>query len=127
MANPVKINDANSKQVANYLRVSLNGEAAIEDSIALAAALKVLTPDRHEKLSLNKMIAELEINRARVSAERLAFLNELNAIKPPTKSDVKKMVALARTIDEQTANNIKVSAILSSATAVVNLWEQTVA
>ena len=125
MTNAVKLDDMRPRNVARYLVSSLRCEAALNELIRLAGDRQSRTADPHETLVLNSAAADLTAQGAMVHAKRLAFLNELIAIKPPTQDQVDKMIALAKIIDEHTAANITAAAIIASGTAILDLWAKT--
>lgn len=125
MADPVTIDEARSTQKSNYLVLSLRAEFALGESIALLDTRRTLTGDGDETRDITFRIALFEAERAKIKAERIAFLQEGSTIKPPKKTLVDKVRNLAAELDEMIAANVTTKAILSVTSSVMALFNST--
>ena len=121
----IKLSNATTEQVANYLLLSINTERGLRDAIALLETEKTFS--RNSTLT-NQMVLEIaEINSTlhTVSAERQVFVAEQIAINPPDDEQVQKAKELASKLDKFIANGRIAKAVIAAATELVEVWTET--
>jgi hypothetical protein len=125
MAEPVNVGNASEKQKSNYLEVSLKLEFAINKTIALLKTRKTVHADAEESQLIDIKIGDLEAKRAKIVADRFAFLAEQREIKPPSDSDVAKVTAIVATLDSLVAGETTANALIDLGTDILNIYNKT--
>ena len=97
----------------------------METPIVLLKAKQAFTGDPNETRFITVEIAKLEAERAMIASQRLAFLAEQTAIRPPSQGQVDKVIQLAKNLDEMTANATAAQGIVTAATDAINTWAAT--
>ncbi len=109
----------------DYLVISLHSENAINDAIALLKTIKTNYANAEETRDINVKIAELEAERAKIHAKRLAYLAGKVGINPPSDDDVNKTEELVKEMDGFIAGAQAGKAIIRVATNIINIWSKT--
>ncbi len=109
----------------NYLMLSVKSENAIIEAIALLKTAKTLSADANRSREIVVEIAELEADRAKIHAKRLAHFAGTIKINPPSEDDVKKVDELAKKLDGMIANAEMSKATIMAATEVIEIWNET--
>ena len=127
MSEPVFLTKATPEQKSNYLVTSLKAEFATSEAIALLKTKRTFTGDENESRDITVKIAHYQAERAKIQAERVAFLAEQTGIKPPEDPQVNKIIELAKALDAMTANATTTKTIVNTASNVIVIWSDTVA
>ena len=124
MAEAISLNDDN-KKTSNYLILSLKTEFALGGSIALLETRRTLSGDGDETRNITFHIAKYNAKRAKIKADRIAFLAEQTKIKPPKKSKLDKAINLSKKLDNMIASSTTTKAILDTTTRLLKLYNST--
>jgi hypothetical protein len=116
---------ATKEQVANYLLMSSQIEFGLRDAIALLETEKTFIANPNMTNEIVLQIAQYNSVLHQVLAERQTFLAAHIAINPPDDTQVSQTLALARELDQFIANGQIAGAVITVATALVNLWAGT--
>lgn len=122
------LSDCTDEQKACYLECAVATIGAIEDAISLLIARRVLpTLSGDERRLITVELADLEARRVKVRAHMYAFIAGRQAIKPPGKIDLDKVKALAKQLDELTADATMTRAVLDATAELMALYNRAVA
>ena len=121
----IKLSNATTEQVANYLLLSIDTERGLRDAIALLETEKTFSGNPTLTNQMVLTIAEINSTLQRVSAQRQVFVAEQIAINPPDDEQVQKAKALASKLDKFIANGRIAKAVIAAATELVEVWTET--
>lgn len=117
--------DIDPQDKGDYLELSFIAEEAIGDEIAQLKSYKRHHANAVESAKINSNIADLEADRAKIRADRLAFLAEQRKIVPPTKNDFQKAIMRAKEIDEMIVKEGTLNALLEAGADIIKIMANT--